>query len=219
MKRDDVNAIWELVKELFVNDYGLEHKHVLNQTEIMSLDNEFCFLHAQGAYNYEQLKSIEEQLSLVINRVVKVRGLNVTVVIKREISKDLLQYDVEKEEPKYEDNEDVEFSSELKKEYQLENFIVGNNQYPYNICYSVLDTINNDEKPKYNPIIIFGGTGYGKTHLVQAIGNAVLDKNSNKKVRYLTASTFNNEFLEAIRGGRLKDNRQTAQSFRKNIQM
>lgn len=180
MKRQEINAIWELVKELFVNEYGIEHKHILNQTEIWSISTDFCYLHTQGLYNYDQLLNIQDKLTAVVNKVLLVRGQKVELVIKNEIPKEMLNIEVETE--KTEEENSPEDSNELKKEYQLENFIVGNNQYPYNICYSVLDTISNNEKPKYNPIILFGGTGYGKTHLVQAIGNAVLDRDPQKKL-------------------------------------
>ena len=51
----------------------------------------------------------------------------------------------------------------------------------------------------YNPLFIYGSTGLGKTHLMQAIGNYVITKNSKKKVRYLSCETFINEYIDALK--------------------
>ena len=57
----------------------------------------------------------------------------------------------------------------------------------------------------FNPFLIYGGVGLGKTHLIQAIGNYVLANNSNKRVRYISSERFTTEFVQAIQNNRVSD--------------
>jgi chromosomal replication initiator protein len=54
----------------------------------------------------------------------------------------------------------------------------------------------------YNPLFLYGGVGLGKTHLLQAVGNALLEKNPNIKVVYLNTEKFVNDFINSIKHGR-----------------
>ncbi|MDP2812422.1 MAG: chromosomal replication initiator protein DnaA [bacterium] len=53
----------------------------------------------------------------------------------------------------------------------------------------------------YNPLFIYGGVGLGKTHLVQAVGNYILSKDSTKKILYINSEKFTNDFIFAIKSG------------------
>lgn len=51
----------------------------------------------------------------------------------------------------------------------------------------------------FNPLMIFGGVGLGKTHLVQAIGNQIKVNNKNKVVLYVSAEKFLNQFVDSVK--------------------
>lgn len=83
----------------------------------------------------------------------------------------------------------------LNERYNFENFIVGSgNELAHAACQAIA------EKPgtKYNPLFLYGGVGIGKTHLIQAVGNAIREKN-NARVVYISTEQFVQEFLDAIR--------------------
>jgi chromosomal replication initiator protein len=82
----------------------------------------------------------------------------------------------------------------LNPRYTLESFIIGTfNQVAVSAAKAVI------EKPgTYNPLYIFGSTGLGKTHLIQAIGNSLKAKNPGAKVFYVTSERFANEYVDAI---------------------
>jgi len=85
----------------------------------------------------------------------------------------------------------------LNTKYSFDNFVVGaNSQYSAAVAKAVA------EKPGriYNPLFFYGGTGLGKTHLMQAIGREILLSKKKAVVRYVTSEQFTNDFVEAIRG-------------------
>lgn len=87
--------------------------------------------------------------------------------------------------------------------YTFENFIRGeNNQLATSAAVAVAD---NPGKTRYNPLVIYGPTGLGKTHLVQAIGNRVLQHNRSAKVLYTNSEKFTMEYINAIQTNRLPE--------------
>ena len=79
----------------------------------------------------------------------------------------------------------------LNPEYTFENFIVGeSNRFAHATSLGVAE----NPGKLYNPLFIYGNSGLGKTHLMQAIGNYIV-KNTNKRVLYVTCETFINDFL------------------------
>jgi chromosomal replication initiator protein len=92
-------------------------------------------------------------------------------------------------------------SSNLNPNFTMQRFVVGKcNDMAYNSALAVIA----NPGTKYNPLFIYGGVGLGKTHLIQAVGNEILQQNPNKRVLYTSSEAFTNEFLECIRFGKNK---------------
>jgi chromosomal replication initiator protein len=84
----------------------------------------------------------------------------------------------------------------LNERYTFDNFIVGSgNELAYAACQAVAANVGT----KYNPLFLYGGVGIGKTHLIQAVGNSVLERNQGARVVYISTEQFVQEFLDAIR--------------------
>lgn len=132
-------------------------------------------------------------------------------IISKEDEKNIEQAKEEIIEPeKEEDNEviqtkkienNIEYSvdngqhPQLKEEYTFDNYVIGdNNSLPTNAGIAI---VNNPGK-NYNPCLIYGGVGLGKTHLMQAIGNGIHKKHPDMKIVYIPAETFINEFINSI---------------------
>lgn len=97
----------------------------------------------------------------------------------------------------------VPFESHLNHRYTFENFIKGeSNQFARAAATAVA---NNPGGTTFNPLVIYGGTGLGKTHLVQAIGNYVAEHNKSKRVIYVSSEKFTVEFVDAIQSDRVND--------------
>ena len=87
-------------------------------------------------------------------------------------------------------------ANSINPRYTLDNFIVGSsNDLAYAACQAVATNPGN----KYNPLFLYGGVGLGKTHLMQAVGNAILRDNPSAKVLYINTETFVKEYVDMIR--------------------
>lgn len=83
----------------------------------------------------------------------------------------------------------------LNKRYQFNEFVKGpTNRIAFESSKAVVDQLGSS---KHNPLFLYGATGLGKTHLMQAIGNAVLDKNPNAHVMYISSERFVSGFIPA----------------------
>ena len=90
----------------------------------------------------------------------------------------------------------------INHRYTFENFIIGeNNELARAACYAVSQNLGK----VYNPLFIYGGVGLGKTHLLQSIGNEVLEKDASKKIKYITSERFANELIDSIRNQTVND--------------
>lgn len=86
--------------------------------------------------------------------------------------------------------------SNLNNRYTFENFIVAeNNELARAACMAVADNLG----VAYNPLFIYGGVGLGKTHLLQSIGNALIKKHPEKRIKYITSERFTNELVNSIK--------------------
>lgn len=84
----------------------------------------------------------------------------------------------------------------LNPKYTFNNFIVGSSN---DLAYTACQAVAAEPGTKYNPLYLYGGVGLGKTHLMQAVGNAIKSRNPGSRILYISTETFVKEFLEYIR--------------------
>ncbi len=95
--------------------------------------------------------------------------------------------------------------SSLKEKYTFENFVRGNsNQMAHASALAVaeLTVSRSPQLERYNPLFLYSGVGLGKTHLMHAIGNYILEKNPKMRVLYISSERFLNDFIASIREGK-----------------
>ena len=84
----------------------------------------------------------------------------------------------------------------INRKYSFANFIVGSsNQFAHAAALSVA----NNPKVTYNPLFVYGGVGLGKTHLLHAMGNAIIKNDPQARVRYLSAEGFTVDLIESLK--------------------
>ena len=90
----------------------------------------------------------------------------------------------------------------LSPKYNFNTFIVGKGN---ELAHAAAQAVANRPGEAYNPLFIYGGVGLGKTHLIQAIGNSMLETNPNTKILYVSSEKFTNEFVNSVKEGRAKE--------------
>lgn len=98
--------------------------------------------------------------------------------------------------------EDLKNENTLNANYTFDNFIEGDcNRLGRSAGYAVA------KKPgitSFNPLMIYGGVGLGKTHLVQAIGNYIRTENNGKKIIYVASEKFTNQFIDSLKNNNVQ---------------
>jgi chromosomal replication initiator protein len=97
----------------------------------------------------------------------------------------------------------MDFQSFLNPRYTFENYIKGDSNQLARAAASAV--ANNPGGTSFNPLVIYGGTGLGKTHLMQAIGNYVLAHGKARRVMYVSSEKFTVDFVDAIQSNRTSD--------------
>lgn len=99
----------------------------------------------------------------------------------------------------------------LNEDYTFESFVRGpSNSYAFSAAEGV---VKNPAKPGYNPLFIHGGTGLGKTHLMQSIGNELKKRYPSMAICYLTSETFLNEYVTSLQNGQIESFRHKYRSI------
>lgn len=92
---------------------------------------------------------------------------------------------------------DIEISNRtLNPKYTFETFVVGNNN---RFAHAAAIAVGDKPGESYNPLFLYGGVGLGKTHLMHAIGNRILQNNRSAKILYVTSEKFTNQLINAIK--------------------
>ena len=95
-----------------------------------------------------------------------------------------------------------DFVPNLNPKYTFESFVCGaSNQF----AYAASQAVANKPATNYNPLFIYGGVGLGKTHLVNAIGNQILARNSRAKICYYSSEKFMNEMINSLRYKKMEE--------------
>jgi len=90
----------------------------------------------------------------------------------------------------------------LNPRYKFDSFVVGKTN---ELAHAAAMAVSAKPGDVYNPLFIYGGSGLGKTHLLQAVGHHLMENNNQIKILYVTCEKFTNDFIQAVRGGRGKD--------------
>jgi len=168
------------------------------ETKISGFDGGVVYLSVPNTFVQEWLLKKFHQLILKVLRQSSESIHSLEYVIKEE-SKQKNQYiptktlSATKELPLSEHY--VNKDDNLNPRYTFESFVVG----PFNeLAYAAAQAVIKNPGIAYNPLFIYGSTGHGKTHLIQAVGNAIKAIDSSKKIYYFTSEKFVNDYVSSV---------------------
>ncbi len=99
------------------------------------------------------------------------------------------------DKPEKAEGEDARVYGHLNPKYTFDTFVIGNSN---RFAHAASLAVSESPAQAYNPLFIYGGVGLGKTHLMHAIGHAILSRNKKSKVLYVTSEKFTNELINSI---------------------
>lgn len=201
--KDLIESKWESILSLLETQYDISS--IMINTWIRSLkiyevkDNEVYFYVDEklGENAVKFLRRKEFDLFLLSSIRETLNDVNIEIVIdekKNFISEDDKK---NKEEINSDSYKEAISRSNLNPKYTFETFIVGDgNKHAHATCLAVADMPAQDN---FNPLFLYGNSGLGKTHLMQAIAHYILQKDDNINVLYVPSEVFTNEIIDAIR--------------------
>lgn len=211
---DSLKDNWQKILETVKNEYSIKDmlfKTWLAPLTIVEVNEKDLVL------GYPSSGSMETDENFLSSHIMKHYGLQLKVAIEDAtgVSYDIKVKLVGSEEKKPEKTSSVShINSNINEIYTFSNFVVGsNNRFAQQAALAVAETPGE----LYNPLYIYGGPGLGKTHLLHAIGNYILEENPNTKVLYVTSETFTNEVIESMRTSNVNTKAMT--NFREKYRM
>ncbi len=212
MKIKEEKQLWKTVlAQIEIKlDAPAQFKTFFNETKLLKIADNSAIIGVPNPYTAEWLKTkyeniIKETLSYVygdpLSPVFQVYQREISVPVAYSDKSPLLSV----ENGMAGNLMEIISKSGINPKYSMSNYIVGNsNRIAHAAALAVID------KPGaiYNPLFIYGKTGVGKTHLAQAIGRAVMERNLKKKIVYTTSEGFLNDMVKGIKTGQTEKFRQ-----------
>lgn len=202
----DLESIWNSFLEKIKNQLSdISYETWFSETKLISLDNGVAKVLVPSHVHKKNLK--EHYIDLIDEKFSECTGTNFQFefYIEEELETEVI---VNTDEIGVPSNN---FETNLDARYQFQNFVIGNsNKFAATSALAVAEQPGN----MYNPLFIYGSSGLGKTHLMQAIGNFILENNKKMKVLYTPCDKFVSDFREMCRKNAIENNTEATNQFK-----
>lgn len=235
---DDLTMIWdEVVNMLDLKLNNIQIKNWIKPLKPLSLDEDTMVIDTHSSFigsmierNYRE--SIEECLSYICEKPVRLKlvdpssdeysfedskypGFDKGPAIKKDIGEESYEKRTA-DEIRRKNRELASIREEngyktLNPKYTMTSFVRGNSN---DFAYATAKAVIANPGTIYNPLFIYGLSGLGKTHLMQAIAHAILENDPGKKVLYITSENFMNEMIAVIENGTNKEKENFRKKYR-----
>lgn len=198
---DDLMTLWNETKEMMKDTLPSDAKAFLDNIDIREMKDGVVTLVASSEFVASVIK---EHKAVIENFLSEKAGENLSVkfITDKSLSKtksrsgEKTVNDEVKPEKAAKKEAEKKRNPTLNPRYTLDNFIPGDNS---DIAYKAAKVIAlNPGKSTFNPCLIYGGVGLGKTHLLQGIGNYIYSTHPEMNIIYVTAESFTNEFIDCL---------------------
>lgn len=206
--KDLILSRWNDILNILENEHGLSHIMIhtwIEPLKLYSVEDKTVYFtldeqYGQRGVEFVTRKLFDMYLETVLRELFQDDAIKVIITLESKMRQD-------SKTPTYSDDYNEAISkSNLRPDYTFETFIVGeSNKHAHATCLAVADSPGQD---KFNPLFLYGGSGLGKTHLMQSIAHYILQNNSNMKVLYVPSNKFINEIVEAIKKNKTEEFRE-----------
>lgn len=179
----------QIKKEISIEEFNMW----FNPIKYVASEKEKLLLSVPSNFFKDQVK--QRYLEKLENKLKEISGTQIEIVLtinKKEVPLSGSEEESAKKKVKKENKN----HPTLRSDYTFYNFVIGSNN---DFAANAAQAIAKNPGKAYNPFLIYGGVGLGKTHLLQAIGNEIYNSFDNKKIVFSTAEEFTNEFIESIK--------------------
>ncbi len=177
--------VWELIKNKLVSKLSTEsYQNWFSRTSLREYDDSTLWV---SVPNEAAKEYIQQEYTQLLHSVMRELGLTVTHI----------RYEVAAVAPgAYPELVFRSSTTQLNPKFTFETFVVGScNQF----AHAAARAVASKPAQQYNPLFIYGGVGMGKTHLMHAIGRALLDNFGTMRIVYTSSERFMNEMISSIR--------------------
>lgn len=197
MKTADATELWSRAVERLRAEIGEENADLwLKPAEALSLDGGVLTLKVPNKFFSDGIKDRYQKKILAAFREVAGSEVGLDFRVERDLTRVLPPSD-----PVPEASPQSDFAlSDLNPRYTFENFVIGESN---RLARATAESIAKSPGTQYNPYVIYGGVGLGKTHLMHAIGNAMRRQHPKARVLYTTSEQFVNEYIGAVQNNAL----------------
>lgn len=201
------SSVWNNALQLLKFDENIDivtYESILCKMSVAHSDDDVLVLAARDEYSLNLVKG--QKLNKIIENAIRAANSGKTCAVKFILEGDdnALNSSVNSEKKAARQaKSEIPTTTGLNGEFTFSNFVVGDcNRFAHASAVSV--AANPGQKQR-NPFFLWGNSGLGKTHLMKAIGNAVLEQHPEKKVIYTTCEAFTNAFIATINTSKYTD--------------
>lgn len=197
----DKDTLWSKISDYFKSDVSRTTYSTWVETAIpIKLENNELIIELPSPLHKDYWKDkLSEQLIEYAYKITK----------KDIFPKFILKDELKKSEEKINDTK-VQLptfmkDTHLNPEYTFDTFVIGKGNQ---MAHAAALVVSEDPGKMYNPLLLYGGVGLGKTHLMHAIGNKIVKNKPDTQIKYVTSESFTNDFINAIQSNHTERFRQ-----------
>jgi len=197
MALDGKELIEKIKNELRTELTEISFNTWIDPLDIRNIDGNHIVFTTVSEFQRDFVETKYKPLLLNTLRFITNKDWTYTVIDLEKEAKEGAGGNVIKDDHSHTNSVEIETNkSTLNPKYTFETFVVGDNN---KFAHAAALAVGNEPANSYNPLFLYGGVGLGKTHLMHAIGNRIIENNRNCNVLYVTSEKFTNQLINAIK--------------------